>query len=299
MPRSYSFEYVKNRILDALMHAESGLSGVELAEKTGINRVTITKYLNILESMGLVKRKYMGNVNLWYILHGLDLTTKSMLDIQQAYINALLSYDEIRARTVIVNALHDSGTGIIEGVIAQSINTVNEFYSKRLVNIVDVMIINNIILETLDAVKFNMHREEKNAYVVFLNLGDGKYMVSSRLLYTLFYLKGWRAYFIGTVSLSDIGLFFDIELVKTLNRILKGVDRSRYVTILALSISSLEPMVVEFIRSVKEKLGNIFILLNGDKDNETKVDYRYIDHYSYDIKDSVEWAERLYNRFNV
>ena len=55
MPKSYSLEEVKQRIVDILARSEAGLSGVELAEKTGINRVTITKYLNILESMGLVK----------------------------------------------------------------------------------------------------------------------------------------------------------------------------------------------------------------------------------------------------
>jgi len=79
MPKSYSLEEVKQRIVDILAHSEAGLSGVELAEKTGINRVTITKYLNILESMGLVKRKCVGNVNLWYIQHGLILVLGTCL----------------------------------------------------------------------------------------------------------------------------------------------------------------------------------------------------------------------------
>ena len=314
MPRSYSLEELKQKIIDILMHSESGLSGVELAEKTGINRVTITKYLNILESMGLVKRKCVGNVNLWYIQHGLDLSAKSMLEIQRLYMNALFNYDEIKARTIMINTIHSGidPVTIIDEVIIPTVSTANEFYDRGMMNITDLMIINNIIVETLDAIKFNASIESKHdTYAVFLNIdSNGNDNINSRILYTAFYTKGWNSYFLGNVSLAKMSLFFDIEMVKLLNKICKRSldNKERSLALLCITLGVSEPIINEFIRSIKEKFGgNMFILISSmkrvnkgtsDDSSEPNLDKRYVDHYSEDLKDSIEWAERLYKRLH-
>ena len=60
----------------------TGMSGVELAKKTGINRMTITKYLNLLYSIGLIKKKKIGTVNIWFLESGLII-----LDLQSTITN--------------------------------------------------------------------------------------------------------------------------------------------------------------------------------------------------------------------
>ena len=57
MYRRYTLDEVKRKIIEALQENAIGLSGVELASAAGINRMTITKYLNILETMRLIKKK--------------------------------------------------------------------------------------------------------------------------------------------------------------------------------------------------------------------------------------------------
>jgi len=57
MYRRYTVEEVKRRIINVLQSDNTGLSGVELARKTGINRMTITKYLDLLHAIGLIKKK--------------------------------------------------------------------------------------------------------------------------------------------------------------------------------------------------------------------------------------------------
>ena len=57
MYRRYTLDEVKRKIVDALQTAGgTGLSGVELAERTGTNRMTVTKYLDVMNAMGLVKK---------------------------------------------------------------------------------------------------------------------------------------------------------------------------------------------------------------------------------------------------
>ena len=69
--RRYTLDEVKRKIVDVLQGASTGLSGIELADRTDINRMTITKYLDVLHAMGLVKKKKTGNVNVWFLETGI------------------------------------------------------------------------------------------------------------------------------------------------------------------------------------------------------------------------------------
>ena len=57
MYRRYTVDEVKRRIINVLQSDNIGLSGIELARKTGINRMTITKYLDLLHAIGLIKKR--------------------------------------------------------------------------------------------------------------------------------------------------------------------------------------------------------------------------------------------------
>ncbi len=53
----YNFEDVKQKVFSALSQNYAGLSGIELASKTRINRMTLTKYLNLMLTQGLIRKK--------------------------------------------------------------------------------------------------------------------------------------------------------------------------------------------------------------------------------------------------
>ena len=57
MHYGYNFEEVKQKVFSALSENYAGLSGIELASKTRINRMTLTKYLNLMLTQGLIRKK--------------------------------------------------------------------------------------------------------------------------------------------------------------------------------------------------------------------------------------------------
>jgi len=57
MHYGYNFEEVKQKVISTLSQNYAGLSGVELSTKTKINRMTLTKYLNLMLTQGLVRKK--------------------------------------------------------------------------------------------------------------------------------------------------------------------------------------------------------------------------------------------------
>jgi predicted transcriptional regulator len=57
MHYGYNFEEVKQKVFSALSENYAGLSGIELASRTKINRMTLTKYLNLMLAQGLIRKK--------------------------------------------------------------------------------------------------------------------------------------------------------------------------------------------------------------------------------------------------
>ena len=100
MYRRYTLDEIKRRIIDVLQSAGgTGLSGVELADRIGINRMTITKYLDVMHAMGLLKKKKIGNVNIWFVQIGVgDIEFPiNYVQVQQKLISSILAGDPGRS----------------------------------------------------------------------------------------------------------------------------------------------------------------------------------------------------------
>ena len=171
MYRRYTLGEVKRKIIYVLQNNATGLSGVELADKTGINRMTITKYLNILSTMGLIKKK-IGSVNVWYLETGvIDFEFPiNFLEIQQRFLNAVLIGDENQGRRIITTVINSSADElkILTDVILPTVNTLNELYNRGRLGKTEKISLLNMILELIDLIKFNLQPMEikPNAYAI-------------------------------------------------------------------------------------------------------------------------------------
>ena len=72
MARSYQADEIKEKLIDILQNQKTGLSGLEISERIGINRVTMTKYLQVFAAEGFIKQKNIGNVIIWFIEDGTE-----------------------------------------------------------------------------------------------------------------------------------------------------------------------------------------------------------------------------------
>ena len=60
MARGYQTEDIKEKLVDLLGNSKTGLSGLEISERLNINRITVTKYLNVFAAEGLIKQKTLA-----------------------------------------------------------------------------------------------------------------------------------------------------------------------------------------------------------------------------------------------
>jgi predicted hydrocarbon binding protein len=62
-----NFKKIQKNVLNLLEQFPHGLTTSEIAENLGVNRITMGKYLEMIQLMGAIKSKKVGPANLWFI----------------------------------------------------------------------------------------------------------------------------------------------------------------------------------------------------------------------------------------
>ncbi|MGI0039680.1 MAG: helix-turn-helix transcriptional regulator, partial [Nitrososphaera sp.] len=223
MYRRYTLDEVKRKIVDVLQNAGTGLSGIELADKTGINRMTISKYLDVMNAMGLVKKKKVGTVNVWFLETGIaDLEFPvNYTQVQQRLLELALAGEEEQARRLLVSVLNSSADSvkILTDVILPAANTAGELYSRGRLGKTERAHLLALVGEFIDVVKFNAHPAEPrmNAHVLCVaGTEDRAHVAKSAAV--AFRILGWDSRYLGNVE-QDIDPFFDIDFQRYLSRV--------------------------------------------------------------------------------
>ena len=301
MYRRYTLDEVKHKITSLLQGNSAGLSGVELAEKTGINRMTMSKYLNVLLTLGLVRRKKAGPVNIWYLNSGItDLEFPiNYLEIQQNYMTATFQNDPEKSHGVILSALNSTPDKIkvLSEVIIPTYNTLNELYDRGRLGETERTSILTTLADTIELIKFNSQVESTmhNAHVLFVAGSEDRIVLAKSGALELKML-GWNSSYIGNVE-RLIDPFFDIDFQRY---IIKSWNEKRGLMILC--IFSSQESSLRFLSlaasSLKSKLkGELYTVIFTTSELAKRHEDIGADAAFNNIQSLVEWCEKKYSTY--
>jgi hypothetical protein len=301
MYRRYTLDEVKHKITSLLQGNSAGLSGVELAEKTGINRMTMSKYLNVLLTLGLVRRKKAGPVNIWYLNSGItDLEFPiNYLEIQQNYMTATFQNDPEKSHGVILSALNSTPDKIkvLSEVIIPTYNTLNELYDRGRLGETERTSILTTLADTIELIKFNSQVEStmQNAHVLFVAGSEDRIVLAKSCAVELKML-GWNSSYIGNVE-RLIDPFFDIDFQRY---IIKSWNEKRGLMILC--IFSSQESSLRFLSlaasSLKSKLkGELYTVIFTTSELAKRHEDIGADAAFNNIQSLVEWCEKKYSTY--
>lgn len=301
MYRRYTLDEVKHKIMSLLQGNSAGLSGVELAEKTGINRMTMSKYLNVLLTLGLVRRKKAGPVNIWYLNSGItDLEFPiNYLEIQQNYMTATFQNDPDKSHGLILSALNSTPDKIkvLSEVIIPTYNTLNELYDRGRLGETERTSILTTLAETIELIKFNSQVEStmQNAHVLFVAGSEDRIVLAKSGALELKML-GWNSSYIGNVE-RLIDPFFDIDFQRY---IIKSWNEKRGLMILC--IFSSQESSLRFLSlaasSLKSKLkGELYTVIFTTSELAKRHEDIGADAAFNNIQSLVEWCEKKYSTY--
>lgn len=299
MYRRYTLDEIKRKIIDVLQSAGgTGLSGVEVADKIGINRMTVTKYLDVMYAMGLLKKKKIGNVNIWFAQIGVaDIEFPiNYIQVQQKLISSILAGDEDHARRILLSVMNSSvdQVRVLGDVIVPAVNTIGELYSRGRLNKTERVFLLNLMMELIDLIKFNVRPAEQKAHAQVVCVAgsyDRIHIAKSAAVALL--ARGWDSSYIGDVG-EQIDPFFDIDFQRYLLRTWSSKHGLMLVCIFSSGEGSLR-FLSSTAKQMKAKIKGELRVGALTTQELHAVAQESSDYVAKDLLALVEWAEREFN----
>ena len=293
MARGYKINEIKEKLVDVLSDSKTGCSGVEISEKLGINRVTMTKYLNIFAAEGLIRQKNIGNVTLWFIEEGAEQFQfpDDYFLVKTKFIEYLTSGTENQVYTLIRNCLHSDAkiSKLMTEVITPAIDSVKELYEEAKIGNSELNYFYSIISNSISLADLIFVEPEPGKNVIILS-ADPQGRLLSEAAAASFHSENWNVFPLGDMS-ESINVLFDLDLQKLLTKIWKQKSGVMIIVVFSETEEGLN-FFAEATNSVKEKIGkNLFLVLCGEIDKKTKIS---ADLTAPDLETVLQWSQTVF-----
>src|ERR1044072_7247245 len=104
MSKRYNLSDIQKDVIK-LLQDNNPMSSTEISKHIGTNRITISKYLDILYFQKIIDKKKIGSVNFWFLDPGItnfEIKDENYIDLQQKLMMSLISGDkEISENTIL------------------------------------------------------------------------------------------------------------------------------------------------------------------------------------------------------
>jgi len=293
MTRGYKTGDLKERLVDLLRSSKTGLSGVEISERLGVSRVTMTKYLGIFAAEGMINQKNTGNVTLWFVDD--DVEQYRFPDdyhvVQKKFSELVSSFSKRQAHSIIRNCLHSGATvsKLSTEVVLPSIGLIRDLFNEGKIGAAEENLLKNIVSECIGIMGAS-GREENAAKNAIVLAADPESHLVVEAASASYRSQGWNVFSLGDMS-SAADVLFDLDLQKLLSKVWKKRTGIMVVSVFSDSEEGLK-FFADAIGAVKEKTGKrLFSVMSGPVGKSSSVD---ADLVSDDLHNVLEWSESVF-----
>ncbi|MDH3502575.1 MAG: ArsR family transcriptional regulator [Nitrosopumilus sp.] len=293
MGRGYQSQDIRQKLIEAFEDSNTGMSGIEISQKIGINRITMTKYLKIFAAEGFLRQKEIGNVTLWFLEPGQESFDfpNDYFKVASQYLENLVKGTENQVYSLIRNCIHSgaSSNKIIVEVILPAIHAIKSMYDDGKIGRSEEKLLQNTISKSLQIFNQIQIEPEPKKNIIVIS-ADSESSLISEAASTSFYLDGWKVFHLGDMS-SAINVLYDLDLQKLMGKVWKQKSGVMIVVVFSKTEEGLN-FFADSINSVKEKLGKkIRLALCGKVGKKTKIQSDLI---SEKFEDVLQWSKTVY-----
>jgi hypothetical protein len=294
--REYGQKKIRENLIDVLRPLKTGLTGGEISEKLGINRVTMSKYLKIFAAEGLIKQKNMGSVNLWYIEDGVDKLNfpDDYFQVKNKYMGYVLSASSIKARNIIRTSLHSGAipAKIISEVIIPTLDAVENSYNNGKVGKSEKNFLDEIISTSISLIRLSEEEINLKKNIIILAT-DYQNTLLAQAASAVFSAENWNVSLLGDMS-PAIDVMFDIDLQRFLNKVWHARDGIMIVVVFSSKEAATKFFSQAFDTS-KSKFGKRLHLVLFTK--LVKKDRTSADFTCDNVENLLRWCRALVDSF--
>ena len=292
MAKGYDENKVKTQLIDLLQKSKIGMSGIEISERLGINRITMTKYLNVFAAEGIIQQRDIGNTHLWLVEEGTEKLQfpDDYFKVQEEYLNFLNNASGKFVLSLIRNCMNSGANAVtlIIEVVLPAIKSVKQFFEEGKIGTSEKNLHFEIILDSIKIISLqNVSFEPQKNIVVFSSDTDSTLI--SEATSAAFHARNWKVSSLGNMS-SAMDVLFDLDLAKLLTKVWNVRNGVMIIVVCSSSEESLK-FFSEAFQSVKGKTKNLNLIFNAKIGKKTDVKADLITDDLYEI---IQWSETLY-----
>ena len=293
MARGYDETEIKFRLIKLLNSSKSGISGVEISEKLGINRVTMSKYLSKFAAEGTLTQENIGNLNLWFAdgdIEQLNFPDDYFL-VQEKFISHVIDCTEKPVYNLIKNCINSKAkmNKIITEIILPAVPEIQKLFDDGKIGKSEQQLMTGIISNSIQMITHHSNHSEFGKNVIILT-ADAESLLFSEAAGAAFRSQNWNVFSIGDMS-SSIDVLFDLELRKLLSKTWKSKKGLMVILVFSQTEEGLK-FISDSFYSVKEKSeNNLFIVLSGKTGKKVKIKS---DLSTSKLEDILQWSNTKY-----
>lgn len=295
MAKGYQTQDLKQKLVEVLSNSKTGLSGVEISEKLGINRVTMTKYLNIFATEGMLRQKNIGNVNLWFIEEGTEQFEfpDDYFHVKTKYLELLTSINEQKVYNLIRNCIHSNAntTKLMTEVILPAIESVQELFEQGKISKSEEKLLGQIISSSIQMLNLITTEINPRKNVIIIS-ADSKSALIAESASASFHSEGWNVSSLGDMS-DAIDVIFDLDLQQFLGKVWTKKNGVMVIVIFSETDEGLK-FFSQAVNSVKGKFGknlNLVLCSKIKKNTLAKADL-----IADNLETVLQWSETTFER---
>jgi len=267
MYKKYNLADIQRSVIDLLQN-NNPMSSSEIAKYLGTNRITISKYLDILYFQKIINRKKIGSVNFWFLHPGitnLDFQDENFLDVQQKLIGALLNGKKEFAENIVLSLINRNINlrKIVSNVYLPVLNTILELYNRGKIGKTEkIHLCSNLSnsIRILGNIMKSNNTRFGDSQVIIIS-GDDDSLPICIMLEILTNREGINSILIGNVE-NYIDPFFDIDLQRYVNKLSKRTSGKSVIVVISNNETSIRFLYSTLIEAEVQEKYQIFIFSN-------------------------------------
>jgi methanogenic corrinoid protein MtbC1 len=277
MAKGYQVQELKQQLVDILANSKTGLSGIEISEKLGINRVTMAKYLNVFATEGMIGQKNIGYFR-----------------VKTKYLELLSQRSEQKSYNLIRNCIHSNAniSKLMNEIILPATQSVQELFEQGKISKSESKLLGKIISNSIQILN-QVNAEIDNRKNVIIISADSQSIQLAEAASASFHSEGWNVSSLGDMS-DAIDVMFDLDLQNFLGKIWTKNKGIMIIVIFSATEEGLK-FFAQAGNSAKGKFGkNLNLILCSDMKKKTSIKADLVEN---NLESVLQWSQTTFERF--
>lgn len=295
MYKRYNLSDIQKEVIE-LLRNNNPMSSTEISKKIGTNRITISKYLDILYVQKIINRRKIGSVNFWFLDPGIvnfDTKDENYNELQQKLIISLINGDKEISQNIILSILNKQINlkKIIIDICLPVLNTLFELHNRGKIGKTEKIHLITNLTESLGPLRnCNVTHESsihRNMLLVIV-AGDDDSLPICSIINTYAKKIKINSTVIGNVE-KYIDPFFDIDFQRYINKLLNRNKEK-----ICICIISYNEMSIKFLSAAVDEIeqaNKVKTIVFSTKKISEKFENKIKGNFIYDIASLISIIE--------